>query len=159
MKELSEFLPKTPKEGYRGFYPCANNEEWSQLPLPMKCITWFQNVHYVVFDAWFDNYKIKANVHVHRENAHKALFCSSQGGTQLYSITGVVFEDGRDTFAKWYQDTRTGTFAIYDGSGSLLGKQGGYKGFIPEICYKDENNNEWKLDFCKNGKNISHVSF
>jgi len=145
-ENLREFLPEQPKEGYRGFYPCIE-KEWTDLPLPMRCSTWDPKVKAVIFDAWFDNYKIRANVHVHPQHVFKAMFCLSQDNVQLYSITAVEWEGGGQTFAKWLQDTVTGCCAVYTIAGGLLARQGGYQGHVPENCYKDESG-DWKLNSC-----------
>jgi len=143
-ENIREFLPEQQKEGYRGFYPCTE-KEWSDLPLPMRCSTWNPKVKAVIFEVWFDNYKISADVHVHPQNVFKALFCSSEGKTQLYTVKAVEWEGGGWTFAKWMQDTTTGAFAIYTISGNLVGRQGGYGGFVPENCYKNDAD-EWRLN-------------
>lgn len=151
MISIQEFLPEQPKEGYRGFYPCTE-EEWHKLPLPMRCSTWDPKVKAVVFKAWFDNCKMMADVHVHPQNVFKALFCKSQGGTKLYTVKAVEWESGGRTFAKWMQDTTTGAYAIYTISGELIGRQGGYGGFAPENCYKNDAG-KWQLDSCYDRSN------
>lgn len=137
------FMPETPIEGRRGFYPCTE-EEWRTLPLPLRCATWFRNdIEAVIFDTWLDNYRIRANVEVHPEHAFKALFSQSNGGTQLYSVVGVRTDDGKRLGAKWLQDTASGAFAIISG-GNFIAMQGGYKAHMPEIC-QEKNGGGWEL--------------
>ncbi len=159
--KLSEFLPEKPIAGHTGFYPCANKEAWrDDLPLPMRCSTWFHEegrarVKAVVFDVWFDNYGIKANVHVHPQEAFKALFCLNDGGTPLYSVVAVILEDGSQWPAKWWQDSNTGSFAIGKLNGGYFGCQGGFLKHLPENCYKNEAG-EWRLGYCHGSKDITY---
>lgn len=126
------FLPEPPIQGHVGYYPCKTVEDWHTLPLPLRCSTWYAgNIEAVIFDTWLDNYKIKARVEVHPQHVFKALFTLSNGGTQLYSVCGIRFSDGTRTFAKWYQDTISGAFAITGNRGRVYGKQGGYQQHIP----------------------------
>lgn len=152
MLDYKEFLPKELKKGYTGFYPCKTNE-WDKMPLPMKCATWFDNVEYVIFDVYLSDFKISSKIEIHRDNAFKALFCISEKDPTLYSVIGVRFADGKKTFAKWYQDTKSGSYSITGINGHVYGVQGGYKCHIPKNCYKD-NNNDWKLEYVSNDKEI-----
>lgn len=140
-----DFLPEVQIEGRRGFYPVHSPEEWSGLPLPMKCATWEAGVKKVIFDTFLSNYGISARIEVHAEDAFKALFTSCAEGPLLYSICAVRMNDGRECAAKWTQDTETGAYGIFNLSGRLLGRQGGYRGHVPANCYKDETG-AWKLD-------------
>jgi len=152
----NEFLPVEPKEGYLGFYPCQTLEEWSKLPLPLRCITYYQPVKAIVFDVWLDNYKIKTEVHLHPSYVHKVLFTSHGDGIQLYEIKAVIWENGSKTFAKWWQDTTTGAYSIATIAGDLIAKQGGFNGHVPANCYKNKNG-EWRLQSnYQDGKNICH---
>lgn len=126
------FLPEIPIQGHVGYYPCKTVADWKALPLPLRCATWYAgNIDSVIFDTWFDNYRIKATVEVHPQHVFKALFTLSNGGTQLYSVCGIRFKDGTQTFAKWYQDTTSGAFAITGAGGHVYGKQGGYQQHFP----------------------------
>lgn len=145
-----EFMPKEEKKGYRGYYP-VKGDEWQQLPLPMRIGKWMPEVEAVIFDCWFSNYGVRTKVEVHPQNVFKCLFSSSEGGEQLYSISGVRFKRGYETFvsfAKWYQDSYNGTFCIVDGSGRQVGVMGGYNGYMPENVYKDDEG-KWMFDCSK----------
>jgi hypothetical protein len=141
MARNKEFMPTTTKEGYRGFYP-TTNQEWGELPLPMRVSKWDSFVSAVIFVAWFDNYKIRARVSVHPDNVFKALVSSSEGGTQLYTVVGAVIKKGynpaQEICAEWSQDTHNGTFSIVNYNGKAIGTQGGYNDWLPENCYKNE---------------------
>lgn len=142
-EQYKPFMPETPIEGRMGFYPCTQNE-WKSLPLPLRCATWFRrDIEAVIFDAWLDNYRFRANVEVHPEYAFKAVFSQSYGGTQLYSIVGIRTTDGKRIGAKWLQDTASGAFAIFAG-GDCIAKQGGYKAHMPEIC-QEKSGGGWEL--------------
>ena len=147
MENYKDFMPAKPIAGHRGFYPCKPNE-WRDLPLPLCCGTSYPvNGRYitaVVFEAWFDNYKFSAKVEVHPHNAFKALFCSSEGDTQLYTVCSVKWADGSYSGAKWWSDNQTGAFSIAIGGGYTVLKQGGFQGHLPGNCYKDEDG-EWTL--------------
>lgn len=151
-KELyKDFLPETPIKGKVGFYPAMTREEYSALPLPMRCATWDENIEAVIFDTYFTDYGASARVAVHPEYAFKCLFRHSETDTQLYSVCAVRTRDGKEFFAKWYQDTTSGAFEIVNGSGRAVGTQGGFKGHIPACCYKDKSG-EWKLSFGASSK-------
>lgn len=143
------FLPEVPTQGKIGYYPCSTVDEWNSLPLPLRCATWYDgSVEAVIFDTWFDNYKIKATIEIHPQNAFKALFTLSNGGTQLYSICGVRLRDGTRRAAKWFQDTTSGTFSITESGGHVYGEQGGYRQHFPAIIeVKDDGT--YNLDFTK----------
>lgn len=126
------FLPETPIQGHIGYYPCGKEEDWYRLPLPLRCATWYEGkIEAIIFDTWLENYKISAKIEVHPQHVFKALFTLSNGDTQLYSVCGIRFKDGKRTFAKWWQDATSGAFAITDLSGHVYGKQGGYKQHFP----------------------------
>ena len=162
-------MPATPKEGYRGFYPVDSVKEWRTLPLPLQCSTWFTlsgkyQVEAVIFDAWFSNYNISAHVEVHPSHVFKALFTSyannKEQGTQLYSVVAVRWTDGTKSWAKWYQDSMTGAFAITTIAGDMLGMQGGYRGHLPMNCYRTGNPDQpWAMDSNRHNENeICHWS-
>jgi len=122
-----------------------NTKSWKEQELPIKCSKWFpicgSHVKNVIFDVYFEDYGVSSKVYIHRQNAFKML-CMS-GSPQFYSISGVQFEDGTETYAKWYQDRISNCFKIVTIGGTILGLQGGYNQRIPENCYLD--NGEWKL--------------
>ena len=161
------FLPKEQQKGKRGYYPVTTAEEWDALPKVYKAMEWFPvevyNTYlgrkettvaeYVEFDVvYMMPYRIHATVKVHIQEVQKILFCSfDDPQCQLYTVSGVVFSNGERWGAKWMQDTKTGSFAIYAG-GKLVGKQGGYLGFIPcqiektdlrESCFEIQNRSLW----------------
>ena len=142
-----KLLPNPPLDGHIGFYPCKP-DEWQTLPLPLRCSTAYpinkKFVSAVVFDVWFENYKFQAAVEVHPANAFKALFCLADGGTQLYSVSGVRWNDGSHSGAKWWQDNQTGAYRIAVGGGRTALEQGGYQGHIPANCEYDEAEQKWK---------------
>jgi len=144
--KVNEFLPAIPKEGYRGFYP-VTEDEWHKLPLPMRCSTWDSRVAGVIFDVWFDNYKIKGYAELHPQNVFKALYmksnCLNDHSVLLYSVVYVRWHDGSKSFAKWYQDTETGAFTITTISNDTLGTQGGFRGHVPANCRKEDG--KWGL--------------
>lgn len=154
------FLPEQPQKGHIGFYPCKPGE-WRDLPLPLRCSTSYpidgEYITAVLFDVWFDNYKFSAKVEVHPENVFKALFCLSEGGTQLYKVTGVKWNDGTTSFAKWWHDQRTGAYKISTTCGTTLLVQGGYRGHLPENCKFNEAEGRWTMECNSNGgiKNYS----
>lgn len=148
------FLPESSIDGHIGFYP-TTNEEWKTLPLPLRCATWYRSdIESVIFDTWFSNYGIKATVEVHPQDAFKAIFTLSDGGTQLYSIVGVRTKDGKRLGAKWFQDTTSGAFGICFNGGDVIAKQGGYQAHMPGNCYKDENG-KWMLTTPKDSDAIT----
>ena len=105
-----------------------------------------------------DNYKIKTEVHLHPSHVHKVLFTSHQNGVQLYEVKAIIWEDGSRTFAKWWQDGKTGAFCITTIAGDQIAKQGGYQNFIPANCYKNESG-EWRLNSSnKDNKSITYSS-
>ena len=152
-------MPKEQKQGYRGFYPVTSAEEWDELPVVYKVMEWMpvevynrglnkteQTVaEYIEFDVWYmEPYKIRATVRVHRENFQKIMFCSyDHAQCHLYTVSGVVFENGERWRAEWRQDSTTGAFAIYAG-GKQIGMQGGYMGFIPSQVERTEDGFRWK---------------
>ena len=147
-------LPKEQMKGKRGFYPVATKEEWDSLPAVYKAMEWFpqdvfddyrrRNVRsipeYVEFSVtYLTPYKINATVKVHVQEVQKILFCLFEDAQcQLFSVSGVVFQNGVRWGAQWKQDTRTGAFAIY-ASGHCVGMQGGYLGHIPANIEKEED--------------------
>lgn len=156
-RPISEFLPKNPIEGRRGFYPVSKNE-WRNLPLPLRCSTWDPRVAAVVFETFLPNYGFSVKIDVHPQNVFKALFILSQGDTLLYSVIGVRWHDGTVSFAKWWQDKITGCFRITSINGDVYGTQGGFQGYVPENCYLDETT--WCLNTCAKLDNgfIAHWS-
>ena len=168
---LNKFLPKVHKEGYLGYYPVTNADEWEQLPDVYKVMEWFPLtvnkqqfdgsvkpeltfVKNVVFDAvHIEPYKVNAKVSVHRQEVQKILFCNyKEAQCHLYSVCGVEFENGVTASAKWVQDSETGAFAITCG-GNYVGKQGGFLGFIPESVIETEEGFKFER---KSTKNICH---
>lgn len=149
-----EFLPKEYKNGKIGYYPVMNAEEWEELPAVYKAMEWFPVevynrvykhkertvAEYIEFHViYMTPYKIGATVKVHVQAIQKILFCNfGSADCHLYSVCGVVFDNGERWDAKWYQDQRTGAFAIYAG-GKCIGRQGGYSGFIPNEIEKTED--------------------
>lgn len=159
---LSKFMPKTPKDGYRGFYPVTNAQEWDELPAVYKAMEWFpvemKRVGYrgekytektivknVVFDAvHVTPYKISAKVSVHRSSVQSILFSyHGRCDCQLYTVCEVEFENGERRRAKWLQDTRTGAYAIMAGS-QYVGKQGGFQYFVPSNIEETEDGFKWR---------------
>lgn len=146
MKELyKDVTPENPVKGKLGFYPAADPADYRELPLPLRCSVWDAEVEAVIFDTFFSNYGVSAKVEVHPDHAFKCLFASSGGGTQLYSVCAVRLKNGRNIYADWRQDTHSGAFAIFNASGKEIARQGGYQGWIPEECYKDEHG-EWYFE-------------
>ena len=158
MKIYDGFLPKNQKKGYMGYYPVTNAEEWEELPAVYKAMEWFPVeiynsrwrhkettvAEYIEFDVtYLEPYKIRAKVLVHVQEIQTILFCYFKD-TQchLHSISGVIFDNGEKWPAKWLQDSRTGSFAIY-ASGKPIGCQGGYMGFIPNNIERTEDGFKW----------------
>lgn len=143
-KEYKPFMPETTIEGRRGFYPCRK-DEWRNLPLPLRCATWYRSdIESVIFDVWLNNCDIRANVEVHPKHVFKALFTLPHGGANLHSVVGVRLMNGKRLCAKWLQDTTSGAFAIFCNGGGLIAKQGGYQCHMPENCI--EKDGEWQLN-------------
>lgn len=141
-------LPKTPIEGHRGYYPVCNKEEWEQLPDLYKVMEWeavkdpfdkgrLRGVKFVVFDvSYLEPYGVRARVSVHPQEVQKILFCSfDRPECHLYSICEIELEGGSRLPAEWAQDSHTGAFGIYVRAAqgnTLVGRQGGFFGYIPE---------------------------
>ena len=144
---VKTLVPNPPLPGHNGFYPCEVGN-WQALPLPLRCATSYpinkKHIAAVVFDTWFDNYKIRATVEVHPENVFKALFCFPEGGTQLYSVVRVKWDNGSYSSAKWVQDQQTGAYSIIVGGAYAL-RQGGFEWHIPANCEYDEIEQKWKM--------------
>ena len=143
------FMPKVATNGKRGYFPVSSAEEWDNLPDVYKSMQWFPIemrrhgytektfAEYLDFDViYMLPYKVHATIRVHVQEAQKILFCLFNG-TQcnLYTVCGVVFQNGEYWPAKWYQDSITGAFSIY-AEGKTIGTQGGYLGFIPSDIEK-----------------------
>lgn len=154
----NKFLPKVRIEGHRGYYPVCNAQEWEALPLVYRAMEWFPVevynyahrrkettvAEYVLFDVVYaEPYKIRAVVKVHVQDVQKILFCAFDD-TQfhLYSVCGVVFANGVEWGAKWTQDVNTGAFAIW-ADDKMVGRQGGYMGFIPCQIEETEDGFKW----------------
>ena len=77
-------------------------------------------------------YKVTGVFRVHRQDIQKILFCSFPGNhdCHLFTICGVVFQNGVRWPAHWRQDSQTGSFAVF-AEGRQVGIQGGYLGYIP----------------------------
>jgi hypothetical protein len=149
------FLPEVTKEGHVGFYP-TKPEEWKELPLPMQCSTSYPvNGNYIVgviFNVWFDEYGMKAKVELHPENVFKALWCAAYSKPTFHEVSQVRWADGTVSFAKWYQDTKTGAYEITVGcNGTKVLVQGGYLGHIPSNCVLEESG-EWGMNSCSNDR-------
>ena len=159
---FNKFMPVNQKDGYRGFYPVTNAQEWDELPAVYKAMEWFPIemklfdhrgelhtektiVKNVVFDALhIMPYKVSAKVSVHRSSVQSILFSShKQHDCHLYTVCEVEFENGERRRAKWVQDTRTGAFAIMVGS-RYVGKQGGFQFYVPSNIEDAEDGFKWK---------------
>jgi len=161
-KLYKDMLPKAEKKGKLGYYPVTSKQEWEDLPDLYKTMEWepirdphsnkLRAVKSVIFHVpHMEPYGISANVAVHPENVHKILFCNfPDPDCQLYSITAVELEGGTRLGAKWLQDSISGAFAVVVGKGTYVGRQGGFRGFIPDHikCLEDGT---FKFDF-KYGK-------
>jgi hypothetical protein len=97
------FLPKEQTEGKIGYYPCADTKEYANIPLPMKCMTWFKPINQVEFEAWFSNYNVPATVRVHCSELPKVLFCLNQGNVTLYLPTQAIFWGCREAILIIFQ--------------------------------------------------------
>ena len=151
-------MPKNLKKGKRGFYPVTTAEEWEELPAVYKAMEWFPVevynlsykrkertvAEYIEFEVpYMEPYGIRATVKVHVQEVQKILFCYHEDASCfLHSICGVVFANGERWGAKWEQDRKTGAYAVY-ASGKLIGKQGGYLGYIPTNIEKTEDGFKW----------------
>ena len=144
----SAFLPEQQKEGYLGYYP-TTKEEFRELPLPMRCATAYpcsgEYITGVIFEARFEDYGIQGQVEIHPANVFKALFCKHGEGILLYSVCAVRWASGETSFAKWWQDVRTGAFQISTITGTPLLRQGGFHGHIPANCKYNEELGKWEL--------------
>lgn len=174
MKIYEGFMPKEKKEGKLGFYPVANEHEWDELPAVYKAMEWFpvdvynrelkKNVttvpEYIEFDVvYMKPYKIRATVKVHVQEVQKILFCLfDDPQCQLYSVSGVVFQNGERWGAKWLQDSKTGAFAIQVQGGKIVGKQGGFRGFVPRRIKRTEDGGFAYDSYSKDG-NRCHYEF
>lgn len=174
MKLYEGFMPKETKEGKRGFFPVKNEQEWNELPAVYKAMEWFpvdvyddylrKNVttvpEYIEFDVvYMEPYKIRATVRVHVQEVQKILFCLFENAQcHLYSVSGVVFQNGERWGAKWIQDSTTGAFAIQVQGGKIVGKQGGFRGFIPRKIKRTEDGNFEYDSYSTNG-NRCHYEF
>lgn len=161
---FKRFLPSEPKQGKRGFYPVTNSEEWSELPNVFKAMEWFPREvyngrlitprkemsvpEYVIFDVtYLYPYGVSARVRVHIEDFQKIMYClHNHTDCQLYSVCGVEFANGVEWGAYWEQDMTTGAFAVYANGGHLLGKQGGFNGFIPSNIEETEDGFKWNYE-------------
>lgn len=138
------FLPKEQKAGHHGYYPVVDAQEWDNLPAVYKAMEWrsvemTRNgykettvAEYVEFDVvYMEPYKVRATVRVHVQEVQKILFCLFRNAQcHLYSICGVVFQNGERWPAEWKQDATTGAYAVI-ACGHYIGMQGGYLGFVP----------------------------
>ena len=165
-------LPEVQEEGKRGFYPVTTAQEWDNLPDVYKAMEWFPvNVYnmswrkeektipeYVEFDViYLEPYKVSATVRVHVQEVQKILFCLYRNAQcHLYTVSGVVFQNGERWGAEWKQDAKTGSYAIYAG-GKCVGRQGGFMGFIPENIEKTDNG--FKFKGFGDYKNRCHYEF
>ena len=165
------FLPTDCKNGKLGYYPVTTADEWNELPCVYKAMEWFpvddhtDRYHdgaktvaeYVEFDtAYMEPYKCRAIIRVHVQDVQKILFCLFKNPQcHLYSICGVVFQNGERVAAKWRQDATTGAFAVYTIGGTLIGKQGGFMGFIPNQIERDGNGFKW-VGYSDGWKNRCH---
>ena len=154
-------IPKEYNKDKIGYYPVTSDEEWENLPAPLKVMEWFPvevyNVshkkrelsypEYVVFDvSYMEPYKISAKVQVHVQDVHKILYCYyTKNPCQLYNLQEVVFQNGVRYPAYWEQDSISGAFGIYSGK-YVIGKQGGFDAYIPSNVKKNEDG-EWKFSY------------
>lgn len=172
-KFLEKFLPEKPIEGKRGYYPVCNADEWEKLPNVYKAMEWFPtemkdsrfdiiektSPEYIVFDVvYMKPYKISAKVKVHVQEVQKILFCLYPLDTQcrLHTVSAVIYENGAERRAEWLQDSQTGAYAIVDYRGNIVGKQGGFGGFIPNQIEETEDGFKW-TGF-KSGRNRCHYT-
>ncbi len=151
-KQYKDMLPKEHIDGKLGYYPVSCQEEWEQLPDLYKTMEWEQvkdplnkdapsPVKSVIFDVpYMAPYGIRAKVSVHPSDVHKILFCNFKNADcHLYSVSGIELESGTRLRAKWYQDTTTGSFAIFCG-GTPIARQGGYLAYVPMSVSRTEGN-------------------
>jgi len=163
----AKFFPKKELKGHIGFYPVLNAEEWDNLPAVYKAMEWFpvtimngrddkHTVEYVEFEVVYgEPYKISAKVKVHVQEVQKILFCYFKDAQfHLHTISGVFFENGDYRRARWLQDTRTGAFAVVTYNGKVVGRQGGYGGFIPNQIKETDDGFEY-IGY-QEGKNRCH---
>ena len=167
MSMYEGFLPTTQIPGKIGYYPVSSAEEWEALPNVYKAMDWFpvkmKNrgfeettfVEYVEFDVTYAlPYKVSGTFRVHRQEVQKILFCLFKNPeVHLYTISGVVFQNGERWGAKWYQDSWTGAYEVV-ASGKIVGRQGGFLGFVPSRIERTEDGG-WKYNW-KNCENICH---
>lgn len=164
----SKFLPKKAIEGKRGYYPVTSHAEWEELPAVYKAMEWFPKklTRYsyggkvveemsfprnVIFDCpYIEPYGVSGKVSVSIEEVQKILFCYF-GKTEchLYTLCEVEFDNGVRYTAKWYQDSRTGAYAIQCGD-TYVGKQGGFQGFVPARIEETESGFEYKQGYQSN---------
>lgn len=170
MSMYDGFLPKVQKKGYLGYYPVTSAGEWDRLPNVYKAMEWFPvkmtcrgfeemtSVEYVEFDVVHGlPYKVSGTFRVHRQEVQKILFCSFKNPEfHLYSITGVVFQNGERWPAKWYQDSVTGAFEVALYNGTIVGRQGGFMGFIPNNIDRLDDGT-FKCNWNQSG-NIAHYT-
>lgn len=167
-----KFMPKSKIEGHIGYYPVCNAKEWDNLPEVYKSMEWYPHEvttlgcngfykektipEYVIFDVvYMTPYKIRAEVKVHVQEVQKILYCSFDSyDCHLYSIKSVVFQNGEVRGAKWLQDSITGAFAVYS-CGRILGRQGGFREYVPEDIEETENGWKWK-GFVSSNNRIHH---
>lgn len=170
MSMYDGFLPKEQKNGKIGYYPVTSAQEWEELPEVYKSMEWFPIevyndshnmrektvVEYVEFEVvYMTPYKVRGTFRVHRQEIQKILFCSFPGhhDCQLYSICGVVFQNGVHWGAKWHQDSQTGAYEVL-ACGHRVGTQGGFFGFVPNNIERTEDGG-WKCNWNQSG-NITH---
>lgn len=165
------YLPTEPVDGYRGFYPAPGKEPLTgpgRLPLPIKAVTWDPQVKAVRASMMFravgigDAEPVFHNIKVELspKDAIRHLFCST--GVTLDHLQVVWADSAVPSFASWRQDTRTGAFAIFAGTGNSHTpciRQGGYnpgkrteadRDILPNIKWLDESYgrrwDNWSMD-------------
>lgn len=157
------FLPEVEVEGYRGYYPARADifpaNEADRIPLPLECFTVLNNdiLHFkccIRFSAThYNDEKPTFNSFIAQLRPGellKQLFC--QTGVSVEILT-VVWRDGKETWASWRQDTRTGAYKIVGGANgdSDLVIQGGFLGHMPANVYWYDAWNNWAIDSMKPG--------
>lgn len=159
-------LPSPAIPGHMGYYPVTSREEWQALPDLYKAMEWdpvpdphqkdqLKAVKAVIFDVvHLLPYKVNAKVSVHPQEVQKILFCHfNDTDCHLYSVCGVELDGGSRLAAKWLQDSTTGAFGIY-ANGNLIGRQGGFQGYIPPQV-KRLPDGSFQFDFqCKTDKTV-----